>query len=206
MEGTDVETGNIDNNKDHDHTYYGNGCIGTDSEGGSSVSCSTRIIPIDNENQKNGTYYNFQAATSGTGGASTGNNANSPDTFCPLGWQLPYGGTGGDYYDKSRSWKYLLEKYNIDHDDGDITSSSKLQRYPLSYVLSGDYRWGNGRLYRQGQIARYWSSTVSSDEFVAFFLNDWGSGLQIKSTQYKVFGFALRCVLRRRGAHQRGAP
>ena len=193
MEGTDVETGNIDNNKDHDHTYFGNGCPGLSTDGGSRLSCDTRIVTTDNEDQLIGVYYNFQAATSGTGGAIKTDNTITPDTFCPLGWQMPYGGTGGNYYDKSKSWRYLLTQYNIDHDDGDGTSSLKMKKYPITNARSGDYLWSNGRLYRKGQVARLWSSTLTNDENTAYWLNDWSGGLALYSAQYKQEGSAIRC-------------
>ncbi len=101
----------------NDHSYYGRGCKnswGTDGEGGSQTPCADSdaggryVKTADNETQKNGTYYNFQAATVGAGGAMATDKTDSPYTFCPLGWQLPYSGTGGDYDDKSKTWNICL--------------------------------------------------------------------------------------------------
>ncbi|MBR2600939.1 hypothetical protein IKE07_02280, partial [Candidatus Saccharibacteria bacterium] len=140
---------------------YGNGCSSSMSAGGSSVSCSSRIVesisPV--ENQKIGTYYNFQAATDGTGAAVTTENANSPDTFCPLGWQLPYSGTGGDYYDKSRSWKYLFTSYSILSDQAGFIA---LRSYPLQIVVSGFFGFQEGRTYSMGGSGAYQTSSVVS--------------------------------------------
>ena len=176
-----------DSNISHDHTYYGNGCPGGD---GSITPCETRIVKTaDNENQKNGTYYTFQAATDSTGGAITTDNTNSSDTFCPLGWQLPYSGTGGDYYDKSRSWKYLFSKYSLIDDQA---SATKLKSYLFSYVYSGYYRWGTGRLYYQNNGGYYWSSTVVSSTH-AYYLNTWSSAVRPAVTDNKAYGFTVRC-------------
>ena len=174
-----------------DHTYYGNGCSGGD---GSATPCSTRIIQTaDSENQKNGTYYHFQAATSGSGGAITTDNTNSSDTFCPLGWQLPYSGTGGDYYDKSKSWNYLFTTYGVAFDAGTTADATKIKSYPFSYVYSGNYNWITGRLYNQSGNGGYWSSTVFSSTN-AYYLYTWSSGVRPTSSYIKALGFTLRCV------------
>ena len=184
----------------HDHTYYGRGCNngwGTDGLGGSATPCQNSnaggryITTADGETQKNGTYYHFQAATSGTGATVSTTNANSPDTFCPLGWQLPYSGTGGDYYDKSRSWNYLFNKYSIINDE---TSATKVKSYPFSYVYSGNYYWITGRLYHQSNRGIYWSSTIV-DRTGAYGLTTWSSVVRPADTPHKAFGQPLRCVL-----------
>ena len=180
-----------DSNVSHDHTYIGNGCSGGD---GSITPCETRIVQTaDNENQKNGTYYNFQAATDGSGGAITTDNTNSSDTFCPLGWQLPYGGTGGAYYDKSRSWNKLFTDYSIAFDDGTAAGATKIKSYPFSYVYSGYYFWGTGRLYYQGNSGHYWSSTVVSSTS-AYYLSTWSSVIKPARTDGKARGYTLRYV------------
>ena len=196
MEGTNVETGNIDTDIAHDHSYYGNGCSNDQypsGEDGSPVSCSTRIVrDYNNDNQKNGTYYHFQAATSGSGGAITTDNTNSSDTFCPLGWQLPYSGTGGDYDDKSRSWNHLFKSYSLHIGDGTATDATKIKSYPFSYVYSGNYIWYTGRLYDQSNDGSYWSSTVVSSTH-AYSLDTWSSGVRPANAYNKARGFAVRC-------------
>ena len=111
---------------------------------------------MDNETQSIGTYFTYHLATLGSIGSTTANNSNAPDTFCPLGWQMPYGGTGGDYYDKSKSWKYLVETiYHLGGTDG-----SALQSYPFSYVKSGGNV--NGYLHFFGGLGRLSSKTIAS--------------------------------------------
>ena len=170
MEGIPADlTIYIDTNPEHDHTYYGNGCDngwGTSGEDGSKTPCPVSnaggrfIKTADDETQKNGTYYNSQAATDGTGGAIATDNTNSSDTFCPLGWQLPYSGTSGNYYDKSKSWKYLLDAYSL---ISDISSVTKFRSYPLSYILPGYFTWNKGMLYNQKSLGDYWSLTISTE-------------------------------------------
>ena len=164
MEGTEIHRSPI--YAQTPTTYYGNGCPNTwdtskPLNGGSATSCSTRIVQtVDSEEQKNGTYYAFQAATSGSGSNVTmPDNTNIADTFCPLGWQLPYSGTGGDYYDKSRSWKYLFITYGL----GNVgTKNNSVRSYPLSYIASGEYQGSQGALFVQNNEGQYWSLTSGS--------------------------------------------
>ena len=179
-----------DTNTAHDHTYYGNGCAGGT---GSTTPCDTRIVQTaDDDSQKNGTYYNFQAATDGTGAAIATDNTDSSDTFCPLGWQLPYSGTGGDYYNESRSWKKLFDTYNITYDDGDSIQATKISSYPFSYIRSGYYDVGQGKLYYLTSDGDYWSSVINSNT-AAYRLYTYRSLLRIKGIANKTQGYNLRC-------------
>ena len=193
---TDIHTDNWDDNRNHDHSYYGNGCPndwGKDGDGGSTVSCSTRMTTTyDGETQKNGTYYNFQASASGSGGTSLNtDNANASDTFCPLGWQLPYGGTGGDYYDISRSWKYLLDQYNYTLTE---ESQERIRSYPASYVYAGNYNWKTGRLYRFSDRSYHWSSsTLSAGSAYKMSVLPYG---MMRENDSKLAGYSIRCTHR----------
>ena len=184
-----------------DITYYGTGCDNQwDQEkadegyGGSDIPCSTRIVAdADSEDQKNGTYYHYQAATSGSGSVQTADNINIPDTFCPLGWQLPYSGTGGDYYDKSRSWKYLFTRYGIGNNNA---GSTAFKKYPLSYINAGEYAAYVGRLFGQKSNSfygngRYWSLTIKT--WNAYGINTWLNALYESDAMYKGHGLPLRC-------------
>ena len=192
-----TNTYQLDDETKNSHSYYGNGCSSSQypaGEDGSTKACTTRII-IDgnNQDQKNGTYYNFQAATSGTGGAITTDNTNTTDTFCPLGWQLPYSGTDGDYYDKSKSWNLLFDTYIIKND---TSGSASLKSYPLSYIYAGYYAWNTGRLYNQTNGGNYWSAT-SFNSTISYDLASWSTAVYPSRTALKVTGYALRCVTRK---------
>ena len=194
--GTDVLQ-YLDTTINHDHSYYGNGCPnpwGDDGASGSDVSCSTRLLTTYNntETQKNGTYYSFVAVTAGSGNWSFDvENANVPDTFCPLGWQLPYGGTGGDYYDISRSWKYLLDQYNYTLTE---ESQERIRSYPASYVYAGNYNWKTGRLYRFSDRSYHWSSsTLSAGSAYKMSVLPYG---MMRENDSKLAGYSIRCVTR----------
>ena len=188
-----------DNSMVNDHTYYGRGCPngwGTDGKGGSQTPCADSdaggryVTTADGETQKNGTYYHFQAVTTGAGGTMSTNNTNSSDTFCPLGWKMPYSGTGGDYYDKSKSWNYLFNKYSIIDDE---TSATKVKSYPFSYVRSGGFYWVTGRLYDQNSAGYYWSPTIVEGTG-AYRLKTSNLVIRPADTANKAYGVAIRCV------------
>ena len=67
------------------------------------------------------------------------------------------------------------------------------RRYPLSYVFSGYYYWGNGSLFYQGSYGGWWPTTASSDSN-AYYLRMGSSGLDPQNNTIKAYGFALRCV------------
>ncbi len=185
----------VDRNVTHDHSYYGNGCPDAwtaSPTSGSQTPCVTRIVQTyDGENQKNGTSFSFQAATSGTGGTLATDNLNASDSFCPLGWQLPYDGTGGDYYDKSKSWRYLLiSKYSLSNN---IDSVNKIQSYPISFINNGLFNWNSGRLYLQGGSGYYWASSVSTDAN-AYRVVVIDTGIRFYESGNKANGDSIRCM------------
>ena len=186
----------------HDHTYYGRGCKnswGISGESGSQTPCidsdagGRYVTTADGETQKNGTYYHFQTASVGTGGAMTTDKTESPNTFCPLGWQLPYSGTGGDYDDKSKTWNHLFKSYSLHFGDGTSTDATTVRSYPFSYVNSGAYSWATGLLYLQSDYGRYWSSTLFSDSNV-YSLRIGYSNVRPADIISKNFGVAIRCI------------
>ena len=184
MEGTDISL--LDGNYFHDYTYYGNGCEnewGPGGSGGSTKACSTnKVISFDNEEQGIGVYYDYQAATSGTGAAIAAGNTESPDTFCPLGWQLPYSGTGGDYYDKPRSWEYLFNKYSL---GSGVSGANAVRSYPMSYVQPGLYSWITGLLYYQDRHGYYWSG-------IAAYVQQISIEKILQAPVARMFGYPLR--------------
>ena len=181
----------------HNHTYQGNGCENiwdtTDRPyfGGSIVSCATNLTKTqDDETQKIGTYYNFAALNAGSGAGGSFDNANYPDTFCPLGWQMPYGGTGGDYYNKSRSWMYLFEQYSLINDPA---SAEQFLSYPFSTILSGDYHWTTGALYHlddTGKLATKTSATL--ERFYQTMINH--NEILQNQTILRSDGSSIRCI------------
>ena len=119
-------------------------------------------------------------------------NSNSPDTFCPAGWQLPYSGTAGDYYDASKSWSYLFTQYGYgDNQDG----ATGIHSYPLDYVYEGRYDGNTGLLYNQKNSGVYWSSEILSVGNSSM-LYSWVQTVQVSVGHGKSGYIALRCVSR----------
>ena len=182
--------------RNHDHSYFGSGCTnswGIDGSDGSDIPCGINTAQTeDGENLRLGTYYHFQAATAGSGGNIEANNTNAPDTFCPLGWQLPYSGTGGDYYNQSKSWEYLFTTYGMTLYNPDSASSEKLHSYPMSYTLNGNYDWSTGRLYNVGLNTRFWSSTIFN-RGNGYRLNSDYNNIVVNVSYPKFGGYGIRC-------------
>ena len=146
-----------------------------------------------------GTYYHFFAASVGTGGTDiTTDNTNVPDTFCPLGWQLPYSGTGGAYYDKSKSWNYLFNTiYNIEYEK--VISGKKAMSYPFSYINSGSYYNEGAALFSLGVDSVYWGITKKSERtayrLTAYYRPDNDKGWLGIGTGPSNNGQTVRCTL-----------
>ena len=105
-----------------------------------------------------GNYYQWNAATAGTGGSIT--NTNATDSICPKGWQLPTSNNSN-----SGSFQALMNAYSI---SSNTTGSTKITQSPLyfhpsGYVLSGSLRYA-------GNHGFYWSSTAYSSSTYAHYL------------------------------------
>ena len=75
-----------------------------------------------------------------------------------------------------------------------LSAPPEIRRYPLSYVLSGDYRWGTGGLGGQDFIGDYWTTTVSNSDN-AYNLRVNGNGALVsRDTGSKTIGLPLRCI------------
>ena len=194
MEGTDISEVlwySID-----DHTYYGNGCDAF-YENGSKTACSSRSTNTDDgETQDIGVYYSFQAASSGSGWQENiADNTNAPDTFCPLGWQLPYGGTDGDYYDQSKSWRFLFGKFGFELTTTD-SPFNLFRKYPFSNIRAGRYNGEHSDLSDFGRGGFYHSVTQNNNITNVYRLLSYAStnnGTLAQRLGPKREGQALRC-------------
>ena len=188
MEGTPDLTQYKTTDITRDVSYYGNGCPGNSDL--NIYPCSSRIAGTydDVELQKNGTIYTFQAASVGTGSSITTANTNAPDTFCPLGWQVPYGGTGGDYYDQSRSWRYLITSYNYDFER---QGSINVMSYPIDIARSGSFQINTGALYYLNNVSQSWTSTGNGAS-AAYRLNVWIGAIHDEQAAFMATGQTIR--------------
>ena len=154
-------------------------------------SGGTTMNDGDGRAQYYGTYYNWYAATAGSGtwAMTSGDAKNS---VCPRNWTLPKNDSDGSWYD------LLYTKYSFTATGsatGASTESTALQKAPFSVVRSGVYRWASGGLYFRGGAGYYWSSH-------AYATTD-SHGLRFAASVFypqggddKIYGFTVRCVVR----------
>lgn len=122
-----------------------------------------------------GNFYQWNAATAGTGGTIT--SAEAKDSICPKGWQLPTSNNSN-----SGSFGGLVGSLNS-------TTITQAPYYfnPSGYVYLGSLR-------NVGAFGFYWSSTAYSSTSVAYLL-DFSSGYVHPSYSYgRYFGQSVRCL------------
>ena len=126
-----------------------------------------------------GNLYQWNAATAGTGGTITGQDAT--DSICPKGWQLPTSNNSN-----SGSFQALMNAYSIGNDSTKITQSP-LYFHPSGYVYSGSLRYA-------GYGGNYWSSTADSSASDAYYLSFYSGGVAPSDYNYRYRGQSVRCL------------
>ena len=134
-----------------------------------------------------GNYYNWYAATAGSG-TSTTSSGDASDSICPKGWRLPKSsGTG--------SSQNLFNTYNIT-DDAD--GGAKVLMPPINYVRNGYYSiasHGSGvGIYASGRRGLFWTSTVNSSTHTYNIEVNENSVSLVESR--RGWGFGVRCIAR----------
>ena len=131
-----------------------------------------------------GNYYQWNAATAGTGGTITSKNATS--SICPKGWRLP---TSSNYTD-NYSFGKLTNAYGITNNENG-TSDSSMTISPLYFVYGG---WIDNSILGQGGLGTYWSSTATGDTTSTYYLNFNGTGVRPNNIFNRGYGTTVRCV------------
>ena len=153
-----------------------------------------------------GNYYQWNAATAGTGGTITSSNASG--SVCPKGWKLPNvnGITG------KGSFRYLLQQYGLASESGNgtLTGTSPVNNNtynialsPLFFVRGGFINLGSkdvspdGKItfYSAGQYGYYWSSRASSNADTAYYLDFGSSSVDLSYGTDRYYGYSLRCLI-----------
>lgn len=124
-----------------------------------------------------GNYYQWNAATAGTGGTIT--NDDAADSICPKGWHLPI-----DNYDIG-SFYYLFNSYDA------YVSPVILIQSPLYFSPYG--RLTSGSLQFAGSLGLYWSSTTYSRVDAASCLYMGVTAFQPSSYRARADGLTIRC-------------
>lgn len=123
-----------------------------------------------------GNYYQWNAATAGTGGTIT--DAEATDSICPKGWHLPTSNNSNP-----GSFGALV---------GSLDSTQIVQ---APYYFNPGGAVSSGSLWYAGELGRYLSSTASTvGTYVTyhFFLNL--DSVSPSSSTYRYYGNSVRCL------------
>ena len=187
-----------------DPDEYSDYCGGSSIKGLADASCTSAgwtnvssMTPMDDGNTTDvisgstynahylvGNLYQWNAATAGTGGTITSQEAT--DSICPKGWQLPTSNNSN-----SGSFQALMSAYSI---SSNTAGSTAITQAPLYFNPSG--RVLSGSLRSAGYNGYYWSSTALSSASSAYNL-DFDSGYVNPSTNTRrYYGQSVRCLAR----------
>ena len=155
-----------------------------------------------------GNFYQWNAATAGSGGTITSGELNTPadletnlvsaeDSICPKGWELPkiWGDT---------SFINLLSQYSSNDTSNIFTglttetmsgtiNDGKIATAPLYLQYSGRPA-ADGTLLFAGNGGYFWSSTAYSDPSLAFSPYFYQSGVYADFGDYRYPGSSVRCL------------
>ena len=141
-------------------------------------ACDNKSMVLDSGNTTYGTYYNWYAATAGTGRYET-TSGTAASSICPKGWHLPTGGPSSEF-------ETLYYSYN-----GSYTAMRN-DNGP-AFVLSGA-RQGGSTIHQDYHGA--YLSSVAVDANLAYGL-EIGSDPGGVSPYYdpvKWAGYTIRCI------------
>ncbi len=131
-----------------------------------------------------GNYYQFNAATAGTGSSTGGGDA--PSSICPKGWKLP-SNVNGQYH-------FLIGNYNIGNN---ATGVNTLTAAPLYFVRGGNINMTYGVLRHAGSRGYYWTSSVQYSALAAHDLYFNVTDVYSMNSDSQYFGFFVRCVAKK---------
>jgi uncharacterized protein (TIGR02145 family) len=161
---------------------------------------------LTGENQKTGVFYNWYAATAGTGTWDiTTQGAEAQSSVCPAGWELPrYSNVSATDLSPSGSWLGLIrDTYHVIVNlgnqttvpDGNVNANNILHDFPFSLPYSGDVWWEMGTIEAQGGASAFWTAgakTQTKSQTLAF-----GGGTNVWNSyngDIRLNGFSVRCV------------
>ncbi len=140
-----------------------------------------------------GNYYQWNAATAGTGGVIT--NANASSSICPKNWKLPNSNSTA-----KNSFAYLLQQYGVSSSLSGTSSVNSntynIAQSPLFFVRGGGiFFYDTNKFQVAGQSGYYWSSRANSSTGVAYYLSFYSSGVDPSDSYYRYYGYSLRCLV-----------
>ena len=132
-----------------------------------------------------GNYYNFYAATAGSGTSDFIGEA--PDSICPKGWRMVEN-------EGEKSWINLFAEYYGVTKTGEFSDPDTMAIVSVfNFLRSGYYHW-NGVLSYRSFDSRYWSAHTYSSSSHAYTYHSYSSWLYYQDGGNKGIGFSLCCV------------
>ena len=164
------------------------------------------LVDLDGNSQAVGVYYNWKAATAGTGVWEMADGQNATDSICPKGWQLPTGSG-------SKSWNEVF--YAI-YGNGDVRTGDRrvftilpenatykdyhayaltaaIRRSPASLLFSGLVNYTSGDVNVTGGDGHFWTLTFGGNAISVNMGVHFGAFSPI-AYDYNGYGFSVRCV------------
>ena len=175
-------TGTYSYNPGNNYFPNGNSTIGT------PMVCTSTSNGGINCHYHQGNYYQWNAATAGTGGTIT--NADATSSICPKGWRLPTSNSATAKY----SFGNLVRQYGYSGYNQDI-SDATLIASPFFFAHGGSIR--DGELYNlAGNDGFYWSSTAATSGTDNAYNFRFAKDYYVRPSygNYRYFGFNVRCV------------
>ncbi len=141
-----------------------------------------------------GNYYQWNAATAGTGGTIT--NANASGSICPKNWKLPNSGNNTT----KGTFGYMLTQYGVSSSLSGTSSVNSntynIAQSPLFFVRGGNINPDSiTKFLNAGQNGFYWSSRAYSDTTNAYYLLFGSSSVSPSDIYVRYFGRSLRCLI-----------
>ena len=130
----------------------------------------------------NGAYYNWYAATAGSGDSSL-TSGDASNSICPKGWKLPPNSGNGSY-------TLLASAAGI---TSSAAGSEKISSAPYSFPYAGSV--GYSALGNVGSIGDYWSRTANtSNQQNAHILFFGQTNVNPTANYNRYIGYSVRCV------------
>lgn len=149
-----------------------------------------------------GNYYQWNAATAGTGGAITSGNA--AGSICPKNWKLPSSAISTSTIIKG-TYAYLLRQYGLAStwDSGSLSGTSSVNgatyniaQSPLFFVRSGSIWYGDPTPFNGASLtSAYWSSRAGSSTGVAYGVYFDERSTYPSNGRFVYSGYPIRCLV-----------
>ena len=177
--------------------YYNTSYTGTYSyDPGLVVVSGTEFVPYESrpegtdEHQLVGNYYQWNAATAGTGALVSQKGEDATDSICPKGWQLPTLTGGTSAYNLMTSYPDIFSGLALEDNNTGTATDAAIQD-PLFFGYTGVVY--GGAMYDVGQSSTYWLSTAYS-EYYAYVFGVAPGMATASSGPSRYRGLSIRCL------------